>query len=229
MNPSNQGKTGTHIPFIFILFLALFSVSVFPDNVNAKALKNATFAYLDVAQGNAELIKIGNQAVLIDTGKHSEYSTLQSQLKRLGVKTISTLVVTHPDADHMESADDVIADYHVKKIILPQIASTTQCYKRMMSAISKHKVKKDPSADRLHPETGPFVQRHRFFLPERAVRIPTKPVSLCASLTAAAHFSIWAMRPPVSKMRSLLPEKRLLQTFICFLTTAPTPLMAFFS
>ena len=76
MNPSNQGKTGTHIPFIFILFLALFSVSVFPDNVNAKALKNATFAYLDVAQGNAELIKIGNQAVLIDTGKHSEYSTL---------------------------------------------------------------------------------------------------------------------------------------------------------
>ena len=148
MNPSNQGKTGTHIPFIFILFLALFSVSVFPDNVNAKALKNATFAYLDVAQGNAELIKIGNQAVLIDTGKHSEYSTLQSQLKRLGVKTISTLVVTHPDADHMESADDVIADYHVKKIILPQIASTTQCYKRMMSAISKHKVK------RIHPRTG---------------------------------------------------------------------------
>lgn len=148
MNPSNQGKTGTHIPFIFILFLALFSVSVFPDNVNSKALKNATFAYLDVAQGNAELIKIGNQAVLIDTGKHSEYSTLQSQLKRLGVKTISTLVVTHPDADHMESADDVIADYHVKKIILPQIASTTQCYKRMMSAISKHKVK------RIHPRTG---------------------------------------------------------------------------
>ena len=148
MNPSNQGKTGTHIPFIFILFLALFSISVFPDNVNAKALKNATFAYLDVAQGNAELIKIGNQAVLIDTGKHSEYSTLQSQLKRLGVKTISTLVVTHPDADHMESADDVIADYHVKKIILPQIASTTQCYKRMMSAISKHKVKM------IHPRTG---------------------------------------------------------------------------
>lgn len=136
MNPSNQRKTGNHIPFIFILFFVLFSVSVFPDNVNAKALKNATFAYLDVAQGNAELIKIGNQAVLIDTGKHSEYSTLQSQLKRLGVKTISTLVVTHPDADHMESADDVIADYHVKKIILPQIASTTQCYKRMMSAIS---------------------------------------------------------------------------------------------
>ena len=94
MNPSNQRKTGNHIPFIFILFFVLFSVSVFPDNVNAKTLKNATFAYLDVAQGNAELIKTGNQAVLIDTGKHSEYGTLQSQLKTLGVKTISTLVVT---------------------------------------------------------------------------------------------------------------------------------------
>lgn len=134
--------------FTFVLFFAVFSFVGIPSCTYAKALKNATFAYLDVAQGNAELIKIGNQAVLIDTGKHSEYGTLQSQLKTLGVKTISTLVVTHPDADHMESADDVIADYHVKKIILPQIASTTQCYKRMMSAISKHKVK------RIHPRTG---------------------------------------------------------------------------
>lgn len=148
MNSYRQRKTKYHFHFIFILFLALFSVSAFPDNVNAKALKNATFAYLDVAQGNAELIKIGSQAILIDTGKHSEYGTLQSQLKSLGVKTISTLVVTHPDADHMESADDVIADYKVKKIILPQIASTTQCYKRMISAISKYNVKM------VHPQTG---------------------------------------------------------------------------
>lgn len=148
MNSYRQCKTKYHFHFIFILFLALFSVSAFPDNVNAKALKNATFAYLDVAQGNAELIKIGSQAILIDTGKHSEYGTLQSQLKSLGVKTISTLVVTHPDADHMESADDVIADYKVKKIILPQIASTTQCYKRMISAISKYNVKM------VHPQTG---------------------------------------------------------------------------
>lgn len=90
--------------FTFVLFFAVFSFVGIPSCTYAKALKNATFAYLDVAQGSAELIKIGNQAVLIDTGKHSEYGTLQSQLKTLGVKTISTLVVTHPDADHMESA-----------------------------------------------------------------------------------------------------------------------------
>lgn len=152
MNPYNQHKTRHHIPFVFLLLLTLFSIPAVSDNVSAKALKNATFAYLDVAQGNAELIKVGNQAILIDTGKHSEYATLQSQLKSLGVNTISTLVVTHPDADHMESADDVIADYQVKKIILPQIASTTQCYKRMTSAISKYKVKM------IHPQTGSVLK-----------------------------------------------------------------------
>lgn len=147
----NTYKKSYRFYFTFVLFFAVFSFAGTPSCTYAKALKNATFAYLDVAQGNAELIKIGSRAILIDTGKHSEYATLQSQLKSLGVKTISTLIVTHPDADHMESADDVIADYKVKKIILPQIETTTQCYKRMKSAISTYKVKQ------IHPQTGSVI------------------------------------------------------------------------
>ena len=41
MNSYRQCKTKYHFHFIFILFLALFSISAFPDNVDAKALKNA--------------------------------------------------------------------------------------------------------------------------------------------------------------------------------------------
>lgn len=94
------------------------------------------FAYLDVGQGNAELIRTKRQAVLIDTGKKSAYGDLKKQLKKLGVKKIQTMVVTHPDADHMESADEVIKDYKVKKIFMPKVQSTTLCYKRMMQAIA---------------------------------------------------------------------------------------------
>lgn len=151
MNTYTEYKKSYRLYFLLVLLFSAFSFTSIPASADAKVLKSATFAYLDVAQGNAELIKVGSQAILIDTGKHSEYDELQSQLKTLGVKKISTLVITHPDADHMESADDVIADYHVKKIIYPQIETTTQCFKRMKSAISTYKVKQ------IHPQTGSVI------------------------------------------------------------------------
>lgn len=112
------------------------------------ALSTATFAYLDVGQGNAELIKAGKKTILIDTGKGSEYDELEYQLKKLKVSKINTLVISHPDADHMENADDIINDYGVKKVIMPKISATTQCYNRLLGAIKAKKVKT------VHPETG---------------------------------------------------------------------------
>lgn len=112
------------------------------------ALSTATFAYLDVGQGNAELIKAGKKTILIDTGKGSEYDELEYQLKKLKVSKINTLVISHPDADHMENADDIINDYGVKKVIMPKISATTQCYNRLLSAIKAKKVKT------VHPEIG---------------------------------------------------------------------------
>ena len=113
-----------------------------------ESLKTATFAYLDVGQGNAELIKAGKKTVLIDTGKGSEYDELEYQLKKLNVSKINTLVISHPDADHMENADDIINDYGVKKVIMPKISATTQCYNRLLGAIKAKKVKT------VHPEIG---------------------------------------------------------------------------
>ena len=92
-----------------------------------ESLKTATFAYFDVGQGNSELIKVGKKAILIDTGKGSEYDELEYQLKKLKVSKISTLVITHPDADHMENAADIINDYGVKKVIMPELKATTKC------------------------------------------------------------------------------------------------------
>lgn len=111
-------------------------------------LKTATFAYLDVGQGNAEVIKSGKKTILIDTGKGSEYDELEYQLKKLKVSNIDTLIISHPDADHMENADDVIKDYDVKKVIMPKISATTQCYDRLKSALKSEKV------ETIHPETG---------------------------------------------------------------------------
>ena len=112
------------------------------NTANAKSTKLATFAYLDVGQGNAEIIKAGGKTTLIDTGKRSEYDELKTQLNSLKIHKINTLIITHPDADHMENAGDIIRNYKVKKIIMPKIKSATICYKKMTSAISDCNVTK---------------------------------------------------------------------------------------
>lgn len=130
------------------------TISTTTETVKANqtnTLKTATFAYLNVGQGNSELIKAGKKTILIDTGKGSEYDELEYQLKKLKVSKINTLVITHPDADHMENADDIIEDYGVKKVIMPEITSTTKCYKELISTIENNKVKT------VHPDTGDTI------------------------------------------------------------------------
>lgn len=150
--PMKHIKIKKWVAYLLVASMMLGTACCVPSTAQAKSLKNATFAYLDVGQGNAELIKIGSSAVLIDTGKSSEYDELKQQLKNLGVTKINTLVVSHPDADHMESADDVIATYHVKKVIMPKVKATTQCYKRLLQAVSTYGVKT------VHPTTGSTIK-----------------------------------------------------------------------
>lgn len=123
-----------------VLITALTIALVNPAIMQAKNTE-AVFAYLDVGQGNSELIKVKGNVTLIDTGKKWAYSKLQKQLSVNGVKKITTLVVSHPDADHMESADKVISDYHVKKVIMPKIKVKTKCYRSLVSSIKKYKVR----------------------------------------------------------------------------------------
>ena len=144
-----RNKITRSVSLILLSLLLMFSSAVVDTSVaDAKKMKEGTFAFLDVGQGNAELIKVGNKSILIDTGKGSEYDELTTQLSKLKVSRIDTLIVSHPDADHMENADKIIAKYKVKKIIYPRVTSTTQCYKRMTGAIKKYRVKK------VHPFAG---------------------------------------------------------------------------
>ena len=141
---------------VIILLCLSVSLTAMPARgmtvCRAKAIKKAAFAFLDVGQGNAELIKVGSNSVLIDTGRAGEYDTLKKQLDKLNVSAVNTLIVSHPDSDHMESADRIISEYKVKRIIMPQIKSDTRCYQRMMDAVKKRKVKV------INPETGQQIE-----------------------------------------------------------------------
>lgn len=75
--------------------------------------------YLNVGQGDSTLIRYPHNtgAVLVDTGKPNQYSTVKKSLYQMGVKELDYLVITHPDLDHNGSQKTVMNQFNVKELI----------------------------------------------------------------------------------------------------------------
>jgi len=67
--------------------------------------------FVNVGQGDAEIIKSGSWTGLIDGGPAGSEGTIEAALRRLGVTRLSAVVVTHPHADHTGGLSGVVYDY----------------------------------------------------------------------------------------------------------------------
>ena len=97
--------------------------------------------FIDVGQGDSILIRDNKKYILIDTGSSEGYTSLKKQLKKEKVKKINTLILTHPDADHIQNADEILNDYSVSKIYMPNIKNDTKTYETLISTIKKKKTR----------------------------------------------------------------------------------------
>ena len=118
------------ISVLLILLLALFNY-LYPVFFNQNYLM-----FLDVGQGDSILIHSKDKTMLVDTGGVMNYSREKWQerknkksltnyvtipvLKKLGIRKIDYLVLTHGDFDHMGEALKLIKQYRVEDIYLNQ-------------------------------------------------------------------------------------------------------------
>jgi competence protein ComEC len=75
--------------------------------------------FLDVGQGDAALIETATASVLVDQGPPE--AKVAAQLRRLGLRSLSAMVLTHPQRDHVGGAADVLRRLHVGTILDPAI------------------------------------------------------------------------------------------------------------
>lgn len=113
------------------------------DNSKAEAKGQLTISMLDIDQGDAVLIQTGVKNILIDTGddkyyedgkKGKENTQLLTELQKLKIDHIDTLVMTHAHADHIGKADKVIAQYGVKELVYNGIPSTSKYFINALKA-----------------------------------------------------------------------------------------------
>jgi competence protein ComEC len=74
----------------------------------------ATIVFVNVGQGDCEIITCGSWSGLIDGGPSGSEGAVEGVLSRLGVSRLDAVVVTHPHADHTGGLSGVVHDYRPK-------------------------------------------------------------------------------------------------------------------
>ena len=97
--------------------------------------------YINVGQGDSELIQNNGQNMLIDTGTNESTNSLISYLKSQNISKIDYLVLTHPHEDHIGGAADVIKDFDIGTIYMNNKTTNTKTYKDMIVAIKQKNLK----------------------------------------------------------------------------------------
>lgn len=96
---------------------------------------------LDVGQGDSILITNNNKTMLIDASTNEMGSRVVKYLNDLGIKKIDYLVGTHPHEDHIGGLDNVIKNFDIGTIYMPNVVATTKTYEEVINAISAKKLK----------------------------------------------------------------------------------------
>lgn len=138
---------------IFIpMILLVFYLYIIPYIDN-----NLYIYYIDVGQGDSSLLILPNmkKTVLIDTGgkikykvddwkiRSNEYSigedTIIPFMRKLGIKKLDYLVLTHGDTDHMGESNNIVDNFKVKNVIF-NCGSYNQSENYLISNLNKKNI-----------------------------------------------------------------------------------------
>lgn len=103
---------------------------------------NLMIHYIDVGQGDSTLIMFpNNEVALIDAGTRAGKEDLVQYLKDFKIKKIDYLIGTHPHEDHIGGLPEVIRNFEIGKIYLPNKINNTQIFEELLKEIKNKNLK----------------------------------------------------------------------------------------
>ena len=83
-----------------VLLMSLLS-SLMIGGVPSAAAEEMSLLVLNVGKADAMLLRSGDSAYLIDTGRGRTFDTLEKALDSLNVAHLDGVIITHTDSDHV--------------------------------------------------------------------------------------------------------------------------------
>lgn len=96
--------------------------------------------FLDVGQGDCTIVQAEEHTMVVDTGNNNQGGVVVDWLLAHGITELDYLVLTHPDADHIGGADDVLRAVTVDTVIMPDVANDTMTYDEVAELIEEQQI-----------------------------------------------------------------------------------------
>lgn len=108
------------------------------NETTAKEMSNnLNITYLDVGQADSILIQNEGHNMLIDAGNNEDGPLLVQYFKEQNITKFDYLIATHPHEDHIGGMDDIINNFDIEKIYMPDVTTTTKTFLDVLDAIEK--------------------------------------------------------------------------------------------
>lgn len=91
--------------------------------------------YIDVGQGDSELVCCGGEYMLIDAGEPSASDAVLGYLDGLGIDKLDYLVCTHGHSDHCGGLDAVVESLEVETVFTSPYAGDSPSYEIFADAV----------------------------------------------------------------------------------------------
>lgn len=139
----NKNLRRTLFPLIAIVVAAIFmrySDDINLNNQTAGASTLTRLHFIDVGQGDCEFIESNGEYMLIDAGEAENAEKIKAYLKEHGVEKLKYVIATHPHADHIGAMGNVIQDFNVDAVIMPNVVSTNRAFERLVNTIEQNNI-----------------------------------------------------------------------------------------
>ena len=109
--------------------------------------------FLNTGESDAILLRVDDAVILLDTGESDDYAAIRGRLDACGITRIDHLVISHFDNDHIGSAAQILQDFSVGAVYMPDYVRESVLYRRMMGTlevlpgVTVHRVTEDMTVD----------------------------------------------------------------------------------
>jgi competence protein ComEC len=94
-----------------------------------------TVNVIDVGQGDSILIQTPSKKnILIDAGDEKSDRIVKTYLRKKFIRKIDMLIATHPDSDHIGGIDNVIDEFDIAIVSMPEKTSESESYYNLLKS-----------------------------------------------------------------------------------------------
>ncbi len=109
--------------------------------VSGSSVQECRVHFIDVGQGDCELVECGGKYMLIDAGENGHETEVLNYLHVLGVKKLDYVVASHQHSDHIGGLSEVLEEFDAENIIMPRLTKTqtptNSTYKAFLNAVKE--------------------------------------------------------------------------------------------